>query len=635
MKKGAADECIQDKDIASLASPRYGVDLSAAQSTIKPCSDTTCISCASDYTKCACSPGQFYHTTTNNPIQNKVCSSSNTVPGYGISSSANPFAGLSLLESCSVRSCQDCKANNLECLQCPSGHYFKPASDGVYDACFQPNSLSRGWGQRQGSFELFDCTQGLYFYDNSSKICHYKVLVEIDDITSIDDKENNRAVYRLRVEKGELNIAAGTPTTNGYLELSDADLGDFIDRHFEIQTEPSTQLTREIQGQVIRLAYPEFTQSFKITFKIKEQKLQPFYNSKAIQAPQDPVLKYKSNQGTTLLEFQVSPKQRPEDPNPVTNLTNGERQQHMTNQQINIVKFSSSTTQTISLVSKILTLILLIANFDLTSTIFRIIQLITVFDKLRFMNIDIKNSFGDFIRYIGGLFQVRFIQRNDYHRASVPKFNRFWEMNYSVIAYRNKPDAFLLFFAGIIIEIFASVLTRSILDLKNTEYLKIEKRGLLVKNLKKIASGLHLMTVSDIFFTSGHQILHQNISKLFLYPEYLASYVLSVISFLYCCWFVLDVILAFTKASQQEIENIVVEKQVITPEPKKDQKEEAENQQGHSHSHKCNQVHPEAESSFRNLGDSESFDRRISPLFSRHQSGPSKKKGKKNSSNLR
>ena len=580
-KVGATDECIEDKQIRTLTQPRYGVDLAAAVKTIKPCSDPVCLSCALDFTQCSCYPGQFSYTTNLNPIENKVCSSTNNVVGYGLSSSPNPHRGLTLLEACLVSNCQDCKLNNQECRQCPTGYYFQPPSNGVYEGCYPVGSIPDGWVRREGSFELLDCTEGLYFYEQSSKLCRYKALVEITDISTNESKENNKAVFRIRVDKGELRIIDGVPPSSGSLELSDTDLLAFLSYHFEIQTEPSTQLTQEVKGDQLGLSYPEYSVSFKIKFKIKQQAIQHSYNSKEVQSPPNSVLKYKNNEGLTQLEFEVFPKQRPQEstqPQPA--------QQYLSESQVTYTKVSSKATQTISVASRILTLVLLVANIDLSSTIFKIIQIITIFDKLRFINVDIKNSFGDFIRFIGDLFKVGLIQSDDYHIASVPKYNKFEKLDYSVISYRNKPDKILFLFAGIILNIVAMFITKSIKGLKNTDYFKIEKKGLLIKKLKKIASGLHLMTVADVFFVTGHQILHQDMSNLFVNPEYLASYILSVISFSYCCWLVLRIALSFTKPSSEEVQKLSESKAVST----EVQKEKV----------KRNKVHPEGESPTNN-----------------------------------
>ena len=368
IKDRTADECIKEKEIGKLTSPRYGVDKASALPIIKPCSDPACLSCASDYTHCACKTGQFYYKTSSDPVEDKVCSSMNNVIGYGLSSSPNPHSTLTLLEPCSVSSCQDCKLNNLECRQCSIKHYYKPPSNGVYEGCYQENSLPGGWREREGSYEL-------------------------------------------------------------------------------------------------------------------------------------------------------SPK-------------------YLSNQQTQVVKLSSKSRQVVDLIAVITIIVLLLSNFDFNSTIFKIIQLITIFDKLRFMNVTIKSSFGEFIEYIGELFDIGLIQRDDYHLASVSNYNSFERFRLSVISYRTKTDKFIIFWVAVGMRIVMGYLMSTLKDIGETEFLKMEKRGRIIKRMVKISSGMLMMSLPDILFVTGHQILHQKPSTKFYTAEYILSYFVSLIMFCYSCWII-------------------------------------------------------------------------------------------------
>ena len=545
IKGGTADQCIQDKEIATLISPRYGVDKAAAKPTIKPCSDPACLSCASDYTQCACNTGQFYYAITNNPVENKVCSSTSDVAGYGVSSSSHRFTGLTLLEPCSVSPCQDCKQNNLECRLCPTGYYYKPPTNGVYEGCYQGDSLPEGWGSRESSLKLFDCTEDPYYYDSVNRICHYKAQIKIEDITTKEDKTNNKSVFQILVVKGQLSITGGTPTSPGYLELSNDDLEDFISYHFQIQMNPPIQITREVRGHWMMIIYPGNSSNFNISFKMITQSFKAVYNGKQVESPSNSLLMFSTNQSSNTLHFQVTP-----------NTTNSEetrenpqnsetpRIQYLTERQITYTKLAAKTGQVISLTSKILSIVLLVANIDLTSSIFKIIQLITIFDKLRFINVEIKNSFGDFIRYIGELFKMEFLQKDDYHLASFAKHNKFNRFDYSVIAYRNSPAKILFFTAALLLEGVSYYLIHGLKKIKKKEFLRMEKRGCLIKNLRRTSSGMFLMTLSDVFFSSGHQILHQNLNTLLKNPIYLPSYVASLIIFLTSCCLIQSSILS-------------------------------------------------------------------------------------------
>ena len=149
----------------------------------------------------------------------------------------------------------------------------------------------------------------MYFYDSNKKVCHYKALVEITDNTSPQDKDSNRAIYQVRVEKGELSINGGAQTSEGYLELSNSDLDDFLNQHFEVETDPNTQLSRETITDQIKFSYPAARKKFSLIFKIKAETLKSAYNSKPLQSPLNPILKFKDKElNSHTIQFQIEPK---------------------------------------------------------------------------------------------------------------------------------------------------------------------------------------------------------------------------------------------------------------------------------------------------------------------------------------
>ena len=242
----------------------------------------------------------------------------------------------------------------------------------------------------------------------------------------------------------------------------------------------------------------------------------------------------------------------------------------MTNSEIEATKIAAKTSQVITIASITTTIFMLIMNIDVTSTIFKVIQLITLFDKLRFINVKIKNSFGDFIEHIGKLFEVNSVYTDDYHLAAVSKYNRFERADYSVIAYRMKPDSIIIFSITLILEMVISCLAHSLTKVEKSDFLGMEKKGKLIRNLKNVSSGMSMMVMVDVLFLTSHQILHQKVSNLLIKAEYLLTYLLSLIIFLCAIWRVTGIMRTLSRAAWNEIQKLVQkeEKEDLGAKPK-------------------------------------------------------------------
>ena len=229
----------------------------------------------------------------------------------------------------------------------------------------------------------------------------------------------------------------------------------------------------------------------------------------------------------------------------------------MSDTEIEVTKIAAKTSQVITIASIATTIFMLIMNLDVTSTIFKVIQLITLFDKLRFMNVKIKNSFGDFIEFVGMLFGVNSVYSADYHLAAISKSSKFERADYSTIAYRMKPDKIVMFLIMVILEITIACIINSLKNIDKSDFLKMEKRGKLIRRLNKISSGMFMMVVIDVVFVTGHQILHQKISNLLTKAEYLLTYILSLIIFFWSIWKINSMINTLSQTILQEIQSVV------------------------------------------------------------------------------
>ena len=540
------DECIEGKDIASV-DPPHGIDTSAAIPEIKQCVIDVCFGCWQDYTKCDCTLGSFYYVESDGKTK---CSSGNTVTGYGASSLESVHPGMRRLEKCAVESCSDCKDNNMDCKGCPTGFYYKPSAtagriDGCYDLSGTPSDPD-GWGRRRNSLELFECNISPHVNDQTKKVCQFRVYIEIENLTSEKESGQGIAVLRFKMYGYQLDYdSKGVGAKDTIVDINDSDLAQFIQIHFKLRFQPETVTSEEFAKDMIRFQHLKESEKYKLIFELKDSELKNNYNGKTMISPYNSVLKFKEKESSQVLEFNLVGMKKSEektkdekpnenDPNLGSNQPIGNPSGHPTNGQpggqsqeqpsgllptdeapgtqmsrglINFTKYTTATTQGISFLAKILTIILLLSNFEITEIIFKIIQLITIFDKLRFMNVRIENSFGDFIHFIGELFEFNFIQRDDYHTASIVKYNKFETGKLSVIAYRKKPDQLILFSIAIILNLVASSMCRKIRQMNDNDFIGIEKKGNLVKKLKKVSSGIMMMTILDILFVTGHQLI--------------------------------------------------------------------------------------------------------------------------------
>lgn len=147
-------------------------------------------------------------------------------------------------------------------------------------------------------------------------------------------------------------------------------------------------------------------------------------------------------------------------------------------------------------------------NFDISGTIFKVIQIITLFEKLRLMNIRLNGLLGKFLDSIAEMFNTNLIEKDDYHIIAKPRSDKFMETNTQVAAYRRKLDKMAILTIALIMDV-SIIIFNFISPIKSTASLKsLEKRGSRIKKCLKLIQVFLLMTTIDIFFYCGHQLLH-------------------------------------------------------------------------------------------------------------------------------
>lgn len=125
--------------------PGFGVSL--ATSTIAPCVDTNCLSCAVNAAVCSqCNIQNYWYLNSTSG----GCQSPPTfLQGFGVGVWSN------LIESCQDPNCLDCRANSQQCVQCNqlSGYYLNTSSQ----TCMLPVNFASGYGAVTSTMTIQSC----------------------------------------------------------------------------------------------------------------------------------------------------------------------------------------------------------------------------------------------------------------------------------------------------------------------------------------------------------------------------------------------------------------------------------------------------------------------------------------------
>jgi hypothetical protein len=173
-----------------------------------------------------------------------------------------------------------------------------------------------------------------------------------------------------------------------------------------------------------------------------------------------------------------------------------------------VASVATSSTRVLSQGGQYISIIVVLMNFDISGTIFKVIQIINLFDKLRLMNIRLNGLLGKFLDSIAEMFNTNLIQKDDYHLTAKPRTDRFQETKTQVIAYRRKVDKMVFLTFGLLIDLFIVIWNWKSPLRSDMPLTKLEKRGNIVKRLLKLNQVFLLMAAIDVFFYCGHQLLH-------------------------------------------------------------------------------------------------------------------------------
>lgn len=184
------------------------------------------------------------------------------------------------------------------------------------------------------------------------------------------------------------------------------------------------------------------------------------------------------------------------------------------------------------------TILASVVNANFTALIFKVIQIVLIFDKLRLLNVEIQASkTGELLSILNNLFDRSIITKDDFLKTSKTKFNEISRSKVSVISYRRILDKIFMMLASLVAGLWGKIHLRKFESEKEVGFREIEKKCDWFISLTKISCTMFLSSAIDIFFYCSHQIVHQRIDSLTGSFEYFSSHLLSLVLILYASWF--------------------------------------------------------------------------------------------------
>lgn len=207
----------------------------------------------------------------------------------------------------------------------------------------------------------------------------------------------------------------------------------------------------------------------------------------------------------------------------------------------------------------VFTIITNLVEFDISGALYKVIQFVNFFDKLRMINTRMKNRLGEFMEIMSRMFENSFLTKDDAQVVDKPYFNMFSRLNVSSVAFRRKPFKLIMLGIAIALGIIRVLYLRRIPQIKSL--VRLEKISRFVKIITKVISSLVLSSLIEIFFYCGHQLIHQNPESVIKKASYFISFFSSMILFLTATYFSVKVVKKLSKEKiKLEIEEHVLSK---------------------------------------------------------------------------
>jgi hypothetical protein len=475
----------------------HGLDLLASPEACRVCFNLNCPDCDSDYSACSvCIIGSAILDLNLHPINptNSVsCElTSSVIPSFLYNPITDVFdpCPSNCLTCSSTTLCTECTEETIltpsgTCLVCVAPEYKLPS-----DTCGYPCRAPLFY--EPDTSDCWDCSND---YDQISAqiptFCSFLYDFGISDQSSGSSSSFEFTIFE---SLDQANI----------FEIEGEGLDALIENNFLITTEPTVEFTTSSQPDSKTIDFTfETERPTSISFALKNATLEETFISETSSLP----LKVLKN---TTVSFNL-PQQ--DQGNPQNENQQNKEYEPSTPQEV-LVKSGAFISFGAMLVGVTVVLPLSLANFDLTGTFFRSIQIISLFEKIRQINVDLSGSLlGYFLDQVSSLFDNEFLKKHDYEVVARPNYNKFYKSRISVLAYRRKPFNTILTIINFVVILW---------------YKKEEK---FLESLKEVSLNIFLVNLIEVTFYGARQLIHQDPKNLFKKAEYIVSFSFCLCSF--------------------------------------------------------------------------------------------------------
>ena len=484
---------------------------------LKACSVAGCSDCKSLFSVCQTCLTTHYYKEAESPLQGCYATTADIPSGFGLATST---ISEKRLESCSVTGCRSCKSLFSSCLACYSGLYYKNQSP--ITGCYTEPLIPSGWFKPVTGFALKPCGGAPFNFNAIDNECQFNLQYQFKDLTEVEDTKKLSLRFQMLLS---YQTASGETVQ---VPIHGQDLQSFVETHFSLLVAPPgfTAYAVSYSGAEVTVQNEFYHKDQKFEFKLKDDNLKPTYGSMSTATlPGDLGTKKKlvpaANQPKDYTFQPGDPKQYEKPPRGLSDLGK------------DMSKTTQASGEVLAHFATLMSIFILISDMDFTGTIFKIIQIVNLFDKLRVMNVYADNPFGEFIRFLSQLFDLNFIQKNDYFEVSKPSYNQFYKTEISVVLDRKKPEKVVMMVIALVLWLVGKMLVGTLWRVDDSDFKKIEKWGFLVKKIMKVQTGIFLACVVDNMFVIAHQLSHQAVPSSLESPEFLLSYIASVVLLLF------------------------------------------------------------------------------------------------------
>ena len=499
------------------------------------CKVSGCMNCTfSDCDICSSNRAKHIHSNGTVTCDTRGCLTRfGKLPGEVIPAYYSPRC-----RSCSDPNCANCKSDYRKCDRCDQ-------EMGIPDAeslCKLIPSCRSPFVVNSSNYECRDCSKE---FEQLEKIqpgfCSMTKSFNFMEVKEAYPENEKKRRFRLDCE----HFNEDFPLTNSLLN-----------NLFKIRVVPNSSLQYSITTQKNNLIEFEFSQflsggPIQLSFRLKNSTIEEEYvdqlKSKPIKTLQWSDMTYVFNIFNQETESSTQDTPNDESQNNTNEITSVEKTTETSGEAVGQTGRVVVTLSTASVLlgSKL--------SADVSGSMLKGIQFILVFDKLRLIKVNLDGLLGRFMKAVYEAFQFNFIEKDDFHETTNMGENKLSQQRIQAIAYRRKLDKYLIYSLCVVFDMLIHFAPKFIT--KNPK--KFKRVEIVCKTLEvldRVRFGFTLLSIIDVMFYAGHQLLHQRGSSLRQGSEYLGSYLWSLVLFSHSVYSILVFIRRFYSFSVAELE---------------------------------------------------------------------------------